>query len=103
MRRSIFSLSAITLAIGISVAAYDWPQFLGPDRNGVYRGAALAETWGANGPRVIWRKQVGQGLSGPVVVQGRVILFHRESDREVVEALDAQTGASQWRYGYATA
>ncbi len=82
--------------------AHDWPQHLGPERNGVYRGPALAESWGAQGPRVVWRKSVGQGFSGPVVAQGRLILFHRVANEEVVEALDALTGAPQWRYAYAT-
>jgi outer membrane protein assembly factor BamB len=45
---------------------------------------------------------VSAGLSGPVVAQGRLILFHRIGDREVVESLDAQTGAAQWTYGYPT-
>ena len=82
--------------------AADWPQFLGPERNGVYRGPRLAETWGADGPPVAWRQEVGEGLSGPVVVDGRVILFHRISDREVVEAFDRRTGKSLWKYGYPT-
>ena len=84
-------------------AAYDWPQLLGPERNGVYRGPELRETWRASGPPVVWRKQIGQGLSGPVVAQDRVILFHRVSDREVVEAFDARTGTTQWQYAYPTA
>jgi outer membrane protein assembly factor BamB len=81
----------------------DWPQFLGPDRNGTYRGAPLSDTWPSSGPRVVWKKAVGQGFSGPVVAQGRVIVFHRIGPREVVDALDAATGASHWRYEYPTA
>jgi outer membrane protein assembly factor BamB len=103
MRHLMFGSAVIALAVGIQGAAYDWPQFLGPERNGVYTGPVLAETWGATGPRVVWRKPIGQGLSGPVVVQGRVILFHRVSNREVVDAFDARTGAAQWQYGYPTA
>ena len=84
-------------------AAADWPQFLGPERNGVYRGPALADAWPAGGPRVVWRKAIGLGLSGPVVAGDTVILFHRLANREVVEALDAKTGAARWQYGYPTA
>jgi outer membrane protein assembly factor BamB len=102
MRSLFLALSVLALAVGMH-AATDWPQFLGPERNGVYSGPALAEKWGANGPRVVWRKQVGQGLSGPVVIQDRVILFHRVSDREVVHAFDARTGMQQWEYSYPTA
>src|SRR5207249_9835304 len=54
------------------------------------------------GPRVVWKKEVGQGFSGPMVTQGRVILFHRLADQEVVESLDARTGNPQWRYAYPT-
>ena len=80
----------------------DWPQYLGAQRDGVYRGPALAETWGPQGPRVLWRKEVGQGFSGPVVAGGRLILFHRVGNEEVVESLDVRTGTTQWRYAYPT-
>ena len=80
----------------------DWPQYLGAQRDGVYRGPALAETWGPQGPRVLWRKEVGQGFSGPVVAGGRLILFHRVGKEEVVESLDVRTGGTQWRYAYPT-
>jgi outer membrane protein assembly factor BamB len=93
----------LLLTIGGVAAAADWPQFLGPDRNGVYAGPALAEAWPAQGPRVVWRKTVGQGFAAPVVVQNRVIVFHRIGAQEIVDALDARTGASVWRYQYATA
>ena len=86
---------------GAAVSA-DWPQFLGPERNGIYRGAALAEAWPAQGPRVAWRKTVGQGFAAPVVAGNRLIVFHRVGPQEVVEALDPLTGASVWRYPYPT-
>lgn len=95
-------LAALALTLDAQNGAGDWPQYLGPDRNGVYRGRALADSWPANGPRVVWQKSIGQGLSGPVVAQGRVIIFHRAGNREVVESLDGKTGASQWSYGYPT-
>ena len=104
--RSFSAVSAcsalIVVVFGVLTAAADWPQFLGPERNGVYRGPALAETWPAKGPTVAWRKTVGAGFAAPVVVQNRLILFHRVGAQEVVEALDATTGASIWRYQYAT-
>ncbi len=101
MRRLLVLGSAvIAIALGVRAAAEDWPQFLGPERNGLYRGPALADTWGPEGPKVVWRASIGQGFSGPVVVQGHVILFHRIRDQEIVDAIDARTGAAQWRYAY---
>jgi outer membrane protein assembly factor BamB len=101
-RGLIVAAALIALATAARVAAQDWPQFLGPDRTGVYRGPALSESWPSQGPKVIWRVPVGQGFSGPVVVQGRVILFHRVGNQEVVDAFDVKTGAARWRYAYAT-
>ncbi|MSO81729.1 MAG: alcohol dehydrogenase [Acidobacteria bacterium] len=104
MQHLFVLLSAlVAIAAASRVAAEDWPQYLGPERSGVYRGPALADTWGPQGPKVVWRKSIGQGLSGPVVVQGRVILFHRIGNQEIVDAIDARTGAAQWRYAYASA
>jgi outer membrane protein assembly factor BamB len=92
---------AIVLAAGASVAAADWPQFLGPTRNGVYTGP-LATSWPAAGPRKVWQKRVGQGFAGPVVVGDRLILFHRVANEEVVDALDTKTGEVRWHYAYPT-
>lgn len=101
-RGLIVAAAFLAFATAARAAAQDWPQFLGPDRTGVYRGPSLLESWPAQGPKVLWRVPVGQGLSGPVVVQGRVILFHRVGNQEVVDAFDAKTGVAQWRYAYAT-
>jgi outer membrane protein assembly factor BamB len=51
---------------------------------------------------VLWRKRVGEGYSAPSVADGKLILFHRVGDEEVVEALDPDTGESLWRIGYPT-
>lgn len=82
--------------------ASDWPQFLGPDRNGNYTGGDLAAEFPQGGPRLVWKKDVGQGFAGPVVAGGKVILFHRIDDRETVQGLDAKTGAAVWSSDYPT-
>jgi len=102
MPRRWLALLVMTLAAAVPAIATDWPQFLGPDRNGTYTGPPLLETWGPSGPKVVWRKQVGQAFAGPAVVQNRVLLFHRVGNEEVLESLDAKTGASIWRYSYPT-
>jgi outer membrane protein assembly factor BamB len=101
--RRLFLLMFFTLAVLPQASTSDWPQFFGPARNGVYRGPALLEMWPATGPKVVWRKDVGAGFSGPVVAQGHVILFHRMNNQEIVEALDPLTGTTQWKYAYPTA
>lgn len=84
------------------MVAADWPQFLGPQRNGVYTGPALASSWPAGGPRKVWQKPIGRGFAGPVVAGDRLIQFHRVGREEVVDALDARTGDPRWHYAYPT-
>jgi outer membrane protein assembly factor BamB len=104
MRRTLFvTLAASALVVAGGGATSDWPQYLGPTRNGVYSGTPLAKAWPAGGPRKVWQKSIGQGLAGPVVAGDRVLLFHRVAKEEVVEALDARTGEARWRYAYPTA
>ena len=89
-------------ATGVSAAGSDWPQFLGPERTGVTAGEGLAKTWPKEGPPVVWRKNVGQGFAGPAVKDGKVIVFHRVDDKELVECLGASDGKPVWTYGYPT-
>src|SRR5579859_1054393 len=80
----------------------DWPQFLGPARNGVYSGPEFPASWPKSGPPLLWKIDVGQGFSGPVVARGRVILFHRRENRAIVDSLDALTGKPVWSVDYPT-
>lgn len=95
--------ATIAWLLAVSLIASDWPQMLGPNRDGSYSGPPLADGWPAGGPAVVWKKDVGQGLSGPVVADGTLVIFHRTGTREVIEAWDAATGAPRWRYDYPTA
>lgn len=86
-----------------SLPAGDWPQILGPNRDG--RASAnekLAESWPKDGPSVAWEREVGSGFSGVAVVGNTVVVFHRVDDTEVVEALDATTGQTKWKDGSPT-
>src|SRR4051812_10668171 len=76
--------------------AGDWPQFLGPERNGVATGETLAETYPKEGPPKLWQKKIGQGFSSPIVCSNRVIIANRVGDEEWVECLDALSGKSIW-------
>jgi outer membrane protein assembly factor BamB len=99
---TLLAFGAMALfSAGLAVAA-DWPQLLGPTRNGVSPEAGLAPTWPREGPPKVWDRQVGLGFSGPVVAGNRLILFHRLGDQEVVECLEADTGKALWRFDYPT-
>ncbi len=102
--RTRWSIQLVCLLMaGAALAAADWPQFLGPQRNGVYTGPPLP---GVRGPRAdrerVWEKRIGQGFAGPVVAGDRLILFHRVGREEVVDAFDARTGEPRWHFAYPT-
>jgi outer membrane protein assembly factor BamB len=86
---------------GQAVAA-DWPQFLGPQRDGHSSETGLLGTWPNQGPPVVWEKSIGAGFAGPAVADGKLILFHRLGNEEVVEAFNAATGKEIWKQGYPT-
>ena len=100
--RYVLTLTAFAAGLVLPAGGADWPQFLGPTRNGVSSETRLLQTWGDKGPPVLWDRPVGEGFSGPVVAGDRLLLLHRVGDEEVVECLDAVTGKGRWKYPYAT-
>jgi len=94
-----FSALLAILAAGSSYAG-DWPQILGPNRNGVAVDEHLVASFPAEGPAILWEHPVGEGFAGVAVADGMVIAFHRLENEEVVEAFDAQTGKSRWTRKY---
>ena len=84
-------LFAATLSWMPTVHAADWPQFLGPQRNGIADKAepALPDTF-PNEVKPLWEKTAGSGFAGVAVSAGKVILFHREGSDMTTEALDAK-------------
>jgi outer membrane protein assembly factor BamB len=91
---------AFLLVFTISAWAEDWPQILGPRRDGTYVGA-IASTWPKEGPNRVWEIAVGEGFAGPAVADGKVFLFQRKGEEEKLECLDAANGKSIWSNGYA--
>ncbi len=90
------------LLFALRIHAVDWPQFLGPTRNGIYSGTELAKTWPKDGPPGLWDRKVGAGFSGPAVANGKVVLFHRLNNQETVECLEARSGKPDWTFAYPT-
>ena len=84
------------------VTAGDWPQILGPQRNGIALKEELAAEWPSAGPRTIWESRVGSGFAGVAVSDGVAVLFHRMSDDDTLTAFDAATGKSIWSRRYPT-
>lgn len=94
----------ITLfTVTASLQAADWPQFLGPTRGGhaAAEEKALPDSF-SDDPKVLWEHPLGSGHAGPVTVDGKVVIAHRQGGDVVVEALEMATGKSVWKFSYAT-
>jgi outer membrane protein assembly factor BamB len=95
------------LALGATIVVAqdpkgDWPQILGPSRNGTYTGPQIVPSFPRTGPPSLWTRDVGAGFAGPAVVGDRLVLFHRVNNRETVEAMDANSGKTLWTFSYPT-
>jgi outer membrane protein assembly factor BamB len=82
------------------VSAGDWPQILGPTRNGVAENEKIVDSFPPTGPGVIWESSVGSGFAGPSVLDGVAYVFHRIGDEEILEARHIQTGDQKWKVGF---
>lgn len=75
----------------------DWPQWRGPERNGLSRETGLLDSWPQGGPRLAWRAPgLGGGYSTPTVAAGRIYGMGYRGETETVWCLDAATGRSVW-------
>ena len=72
----------LSLLGGNSLLAEDWPQWLGPNRDSVWRESGIVEKLPADGPPVCWRTPIGAGYSGPIVAGGRVYVTDRQLAKE---------------------
>ena len=75
---------------------YNFPQFLGPDRNAIIPDLNLDRDWATNPPTLIWRRQVGAGWSGFAVVGDYAITQEQNGQEELVVAYDLSTGNVRW-------
>ena len=100
MRRilTLLSLSVVMISLASGLAnADDWPQFLGPDRNGVSTETDLIDTWPATGPEVLLRTPLGVSMSGVSVSNGAAFTMFQDETSQYVVCLNAADGKERWR------
>ena len=90
---------ALALAASEAARGASWPQWRGPTRDGAVRARPARGV--AGGRRRVWRVDVGEGYSSPVVAGGRVFVHSRRDPEEIVTAVDSQSGKVLWQQKYA--
>lgn len=109
--------AAVVCLFPLPAAADDWPQWLGPKRDGVWRETGILDKFPAGGPKVLWRAPCGIGYAGPAIANGKLYLpdrvlgegaqnpknpFGRTSVRgtDRLLCLDEVTGKELWKFEY---
>jgi outer membrane protein assembly factor BamB len=108
----------LVLAPAPGLLAADWPQWMGPNRDGVWPETGILRTFPKDGPKVLWRVPLSSGYSGPAVASGKVYVTDRVLGKgatnpadpfdaktrvagtERVLCLDAKTGRELWKHEY---
>jgi len=84
----------------LAAAPTDWPHPRGPRLNGTIVDGALADQWPAEGPPVVWRRSIGQGYSGCIIVDGRIYTQFQTAAGQHVGCFDLDSGREIWRTRY---
>ncbi|HEV7902247.1 MAG TPA: PQQ-binding-like beta-propeller repeat protein [Pyrinomonadaceae bacterium] len=102
--RRVGKLSALVVAFAtlFAQAAYaqDWTQWRGPARDGIVPAKNTPATWPESFKRV-WRVEVGEGYSSPIVANGRAFVHSRRDPEELVTAINLADGKITWQQKYA--
>ena len=82
----------------LPAAAVDWPQWRGPDRNGISQETGLLKQWPSEGPKLLWQaKAIDEGYSTPAIVGDRIyLLSNKGMEDEFVQALSVEDGQQLW-------
>jgi outer membrane protein assembly factor BamB len=116
--RNITLAAIVTLSVASVVNADDWPQWMGPKRDNVWRETGILEKFPEGGPKIVWRVPINGGYAGPAVAGGKVYVMDRILAKgaanpadpfdvknkinsiERVLCLDAKDGKQIWKHEY---
>ena len=99
MRVSMLAIIALLCVVQVSMAqsAAHWPQWRGPNRDGISKETGMLKQWPAEGPPLVWKATgAGEGYSSFSFSNGRLYTMGLRGDREFVVAFDVATGKEAW-------
>ena len=98
--KALISFAVIFLCLSAEAAAQaggNWPQWRGPNRDGISKETGLLKQWPAEGPPLAWKATgAGRGYSSFAVSNGHLFTMGLRGDREYVVAFDVATGNQAW-------
>jgi outer membrane protein assembly factor BamB len=93
------NLSLLLIGFATVTLGAQWPQWRGPNRDGVVPAASVPSAWPEK-LSLMWKQSVGEGYSSPVVADSRVFVHSRSDPNEIVSAFDLATGRPLWSARY---
>jgi outer membrane protein assembly factor BamB len=100
----VWAFTALLFVLQATAArADDWPQWRGPNRDGVWKEQGLLEKFEGPQIKIRWRVPISSGYSGPTVAGGRVYVTDRveePKEQERVHCFDWRTGRRLWSHAY---
>jgi outer membrane protein assembly factor BamB len=99
-RYRVLLVSSMIVLTGATAAwTQDWPQWRGPNRDDKDPGFTAPKTWPQQ-PTVKWKVTVGEADATPALVGGKLFVFSRQDDYEVIQCMDAANGMTLWSNRY---
>jgi len=80
-----------------------WPRFRGANFDAISaEDVSLARTWNADGPKVLWSIDVGEGYAGAAILAGRVYIldYDRQNQADAIRCLSLEDGKEIWQFSY---
>jgi outer membrane protein assembly factor BamB len=78
----------------------DWPRFLGPTDDAKTTETHLLERFPEGGLKKVWEMETGHSYTSPAIVGGKMVVFNRRGDEEVIQCLEPETGKQLWSHAY---
>ena len=95
-----FGVCAIGTGFYSTAEAADWPNYRGPNYNGISNETGWSATWPAGGPEVLWKTSIGNGFCSIAVSNGRAYTMGNIDDKDILYCFDAKTGKEIWKKSY---
>src|SRR5882762_850523 len=100
IKKTLTGVALLICFLSLEVAAQvagEWPQWRGPNRDGISKETGLLKQWPADGPPLVWKARgAGRGYSTMAISGGRLFTMGLRGNREFVIAFDVATGKEVW-------
>jgi len=98
-RTTLFAALITLISCGQSFAG-DWPNYLGPNHNGMVEEGSLRLDWKSEPPQTAWTRNVGAGCSSFAIADGKALTIGNQNEKDTVWCFDALSGEVIWKHVY---